>query len=272
MRNLLLLPVVLLSLSLGYGNALAWTVYCTNCSDRFTQILERATSIEELQVIYDDYAQSIQQTEHQLQIMLTEINQYNNMLQNTMKLPARLVNNITGDFGRLLQVTRRIEVQADELTALGDIFEGIYMNDDFFQGIAGAGRADRDLTNASYKQQREKWEQEINRAEKSLFKLSGQQLNDLINDGEAFEEHMRELLSTPAGQMQALEAANELAAININESRQLRTLLTASVQASAARVMKNEKNEELQARQWQNATNTGKLRGISGKNASTDPF
>ncbi|MDR1397155.1 MAG: P-type conjugative transfer protein TrbJ [Desulfarculales bacterium] len=267
------LSVFLLCLSLGYSNnALAWTVYCTNCSNQFTQALERATSVEELQVIYDDYAQSIQQTEHQLQILLTEINQYNNMLQNTMKLPAKLLNSITGDFGRLFQLTLRIEVQADELTALGDIFEGIYMNDDFLQGIAGAGRADREPANASYRQQREKWEQEVKRAEKSLFTLSGQQLNDLINDGAAFEEHMRELLTTPSGQMQALEAANELAAININESRQLRTLLTASVQASSVSAMKNEKHEEIQARQWQNATDAGKLRGVSGKNAQTDPF
>ena len=56
---------------------------------------------------------------------------------------------------------------------------------------------------------------------------------------------MNSLLDTPEGQQQALMAANQLAALQIQEARQLRELIATKVQSDLASQTKREKEDQM---------------------------
>lgn len=84
---------------------MARTVYCTNCSDRFTQALDRVTNVEQLRQLAKEYEQSVQQTVQQIALVQNNIEQYANMLQNTLSLPQNLLNQAKQDLNRLAILT-----------------------------------------------------------------------------------------------------------------------------------------------------------------------
>ena len=70
--------------------------------------------------------------------------------------------------------------------------------------------------------------------------------------------------------MQALEAGNQLAALQIEEIRQFRELAATQAQAEAIRGMKQEKQDQMAEERWRKMTNTDKLTNESGsKNAAS---
>ena len=79
---------------------------------------------------------------------------------------------------------------------------------------------------------------------KATFQLSGQQLKELEESGE-LEDYMNELLSSPDGQQKALMAGNQLAALQIQEARQLRELIATKVQSDLASQEKAEKESQM---------------------------
>ena len=79
-----------------------------------------------------------------------------------------------------------------------------------------------------------KWTAESDRAAQATFQVTGSQLKDLAENTEALDRHISDLLSTPEGQMQALQSGNVLASIQVNELRQLRTLMATEIQAGIA--------------------------------------
>lgn len=79
-------------------NAHAKVVYCTNCSDRVTQAIEKATSLEQLKTLLKEYDEAIEQTAAQLQMVQQNIEQYTNMVQNTVMLPRTLSGRLPVNF------------------------------------------------------------------------------------------------------------------------------------------------------------------------------
>lgn len=79
---------------------------------------------------------------------------------------------------------------------------------------------------------------------RATFQLSGSQLKDLEESGE-LEAYMNELLSSPDGQQKALMAGNQLAALQIQEARQLRELIATKVQSDLAGQVKREKEGQM---------------------------
>jgi P-type conjugative transfer protein TrbJ len=90
------------------------------------------------------------------------------------------------------------------------------------------------------------WSAEVDRASMATFQLSGQQLEDLQQDGQKFQDYIDNLLSKPEGQMQALMAGNNLAAVQIQEARELRSLIATTVQSDLQSQMKSEKEAQMQ--------------------------
>ena len=79
---------------------------------------------------------------------------------------------------------------------------------------------------------------------KATFQLSGAQLKDLENSGE-LESYINQLLSEPDGQQKAIMAGNQLAALQIQEARQLRELIATKVQSDLASQEKAEKEAQI---------------------------
>lgn len=266
-------------LVLNIALARAAVVTCVNCSDNIVQALNQVTTLEELGQLASSYEEQVEQTLQQIQMVQNQIQQYENMVKNTIKLPAQLLNSVTGSFRQLASLTGGVQNQVGDIAALGDVFKQVYMNKDFFKGVAAAGTASGGGINAIRQQNAQyyqKWQAmnaEIERASQATFQMSGQQLQDLVQDADAFDTHIASLLNTPEGAVQALDSGNQLAALQIQEARQLRTLMLNSVQAATQRDMSAERKEELRQEQWKEMTNTDKLRGKVGvENAHTDPF
>lgn len=223
MRKIALwLSLVLVGL-VWVGESRAETVFCVNCSEMLTQQLDRITSLEQLSKVAGTYQEAMEQTRQQIALVQNNIQQLQNMIQNTVNLPANLLNQLKGQFGRLAKLTSQVKVEKGDYLALAQMFQALYPENDVLKDLAGSG--DLDL-GALWT----KWTEESDRAAEATFQVTGSQLKDLTENAEALDRHISELLSTPEGQMQALQSGNSLAAIQIDELRQLRTLLATDIQ------------------------------------------
>ena len=221
----------------------ALTVACVNCSDNWTQQMDRITNLEQLQNALKSYQEAIQQTQQQIALVQNNIKQYENMVQNTLNLPQNLLNQVKGQFSELAKLTSQLKFQKGDYLAMSQVFDETYPELDFLKTIV-------DGTNSkSVGEVWEKWSKETDRAAQATFQVTGSQLKDLADDSEALDRHIADLLGTPEGQMQAIQSGNSLAAIQVNELRQLRALMAASIQSTTQAMMKNEKREQLSVEQ-----------------------
>ncbi|MDL2280108.1 P-type conjugative transfer protein TrbJ, partial [Desulfovibrio sp. OttesenSCG-928-G11] len=104
----------------------ALTVTCTNCSTNLVQLLDRITSMEQLQNVIGQYHENIQQTAQQIRMVQQNIEQYANMVQNTMQLPANLINEVKGSLTRLSILTSKLKTQRGDIVALGEVFNSLF--------------------------------------------------------------------------------------------------------------------------------------------------
>lgn len=234
----------------------AKTVWCANCSEKFTQALDRVTNVEQLRNIVADYQESVQQTIQQVRMVQQNVEQYANMVQNTIGLPVEIYGKVHGTFTRLANLTSQLQTSRGDLSAMAGIFRNIYAESDKMASLMTLPLDDLQKTV-------DRWGENVDRSAEALFQLSGEQLRVMVTDTPALEAHIDELLSTPEGQMQALVAANTLASMQLQESRQLRELMATMSQAQLSSQMKAEKEDQLSKEQWRKATETGLLERAS---------
>ena len=221
----------------------ALTVACVNCSDNWTQQMERVINLEQLKNMLNTYQEAIQQTQQQIALVQSNLQQYQNMIQNTVNLPQNLLNQVKGQFSQLAQLTNKLNLQKGDYLALGQVFNDIYPSLELLKSITdGSGVKE-------VKEVWEKWSTEVDRAAQATFQLTGSQLKDLGENSDDLDRHISSLLSTPEGQMQAIQSGNSLAAIQIDELRQLRALMATNIQAATQALMKDEKREQLSVEQ-----------------------
>ena len=259
----------LLALLLYAAPANAITVTCTNCSNMLMQALDRVTNVEQLSTLANDYKESITQTAQQIRMVQQNIEQYQNMLQNTMRLPETLLNELKGSLTRLAHLSNNLKTLRGDITSLGQIFLNLFPGQSLFGDLAGASPAQVAEANARYEAEWDKWATTVDQASQATFQLSGQQLQDLQSDPERFQQYIDNLLSTPEGQQQALMAGNQLAAIQVQEARQLRELMATQAQSALASQMKKEKESQMEQELWRDMSKTGNLGGLISK---PDPF
>ncbi|MGL4209457.1 MAG: P-type conjugative transfer protein TrbJ [Candidatus Adiutrix sp.] len=221
----------------------AYTVHCTNCSDKWTQNVERVTNLEQLSNLINIYREAIEQTQQQIALVQNNIKQYENMLQNTKNLPSQMLNEMQGKFSELAQLTNNLSLQKGDYMAMGQVFDEIYPGLDLIKSMAG-GDGDISIEELWYK-----WSAESDRAAQATFQLTGSQLKDLTENSGALDQHINNLLATPEGQMEAIQAGNSLAAVQIAELRELRLLMATNIQATTQMAMQDGKRNQLSEQQ-----------------------
>lgn len=247
----------------------ALTVTCTNCSTNLVQLLDRITSMEQLQNVIGQYHENIQQTAQQIRMVQQNIEQYANMMQNTMQLPANLVNELKGNLTRLANLSSNLKTLRGDIVGLGQVFNSLFPEQSLFGDLAGATPEQVEAANAKYQQQWDKWSESVDQASQATFQLSGHQLDDLQKDAGRFQSYLDELLSTPDGQQKAIMAGNQLSALQVQEARQLRELMATQVQSNLASQMKAEKESQMSEEAWRNTLKTDR---IGKAKAKPDPF
>lgn len=223
---------------------LAGSVYCTNCSDKAIQAIEKATSMEQLKTLIKEYDQMVSQTSAQLQMVQQNIQRYANMVQNTVALPAHLVRRIAGELGKVARITGALNTMRNDVTGMGRIFDELYTSRDELRNIANLPRALTGQCNMTYHTSWDSWSERVDNSTRATFQLSGAQLKELENSGQ-LESYINDLLSEPDGQQKALMAGNQLAAMQIHEARQLRELIATKVQSDLASQEKAEKEGQI---------------------------
>ncbi|WP_022660076.1 P-type conjugative transfer protein TrbJ [Desulfovibrio desulfuricans] len=258
-----------LTLALFASPAQAITVTCTNCSTNLVQMLDRITNMEQLSSLMKQYQEAVEQTRQQIRMVQQNVEQFENMLQNTAQLPANLVNELRGSLTRLASLSNTLKTQRGDIVALGEIFTNLFPEQSLFGDLAGASPQEVEAANARYKSEWDKWAKSVDQASQATFQLSGQQLSDLQQNPAQFQQYMDNLLSTPDGQMKAIQAGNQLSALQVQEARQLRELMATQVQSSLASQMKAEKEAQMQQEAWRNTLKTNR---IGKAQAKPDPF
>lgn len=230
----------------GVSSSQAYSVYCTNCSSQFMQALQYAiqgSKLAELKKAYDEY---ISQTAQQIKMVQQNIEQYANMVQNTVKLPSNLIQEISGELTKLGRVTSALNTLRDDVQGMASVFDQLYKTQDQFKNLAnlpkelltGSGGASE-----QYGQYWDDWSKRVDESTKATFQVSASQLKDLEETGR-LESYINSLLSTPDGQQKAIMAGNQLAAIQIQEARQLRELVATKTQSDLASQEKAEKEAQ----------------------------
>ena len=154
------------------------------------------------------------------------------------------------------------------MVGLGQIFMNLFPDQELFFDLAGVGTEGVDAANLRYREKWDAWADSVDQAAKAAFQLSGKQLQDL-GDSSELQNYLNELLSSPDGQMRAIQAGNQLAAVQIQEARQLRELMATTVQSGLASQMKAEKEGQMQEELWRDMSRTDNLENLTSK---PDPF
>ncbi len=267
MRKILFLSALLVALMAGNANAASFV--CKNCSTNLVQMLDRVTNMEQLSSLLKQYDEAVTQTAQQIEMVRQNVEQYANMLQNTAQLPANLVNELKGRLTQLASLTGQLKTLRGDVVALGSIFTQLYPESGLFGDIAGASPEQVERAAAKYQASWDSWAENVDRAAQAAFQLSGAQLNDLQKDSAKFDSYLDNLLSTPDGQMKAIMAGNNLAALQVQESRQLRELMATQTQNAITSQMKREKESQMEQEAWRDAT---KVDGLGKLNSKADPF
>ncbi len=231
-------------LALPSQKAYAYSVVCVNCSTIFTQIMEQVTNLDQLQSLYNQYAEEVKQTMQQIELVKNNIQQYENMLKNTENLPDNILSFLSNELGELAMLTNDLKTLKADVSTMGTIFDTYYPEQDYYKDIAGLANTEVKNGNMIIRSEFDDMSRRIDDATKATFQLSGQQLKDLHDTGE-LENYINKLLQTPEGQMQALSSANQLSALQLQESRQLRELMATSIQSDLASQIKDEKKKQL---------------------------
>lgn len=257
----------------------AMIVHCTNCSETFTQALERVTNLEKLTQVYKQVDEAMQQTQKQITMVQQGIDRYANMVKNTASLPGQVRGKMQGTFSSLSSLTQVLNVQRGDASALSQIFKATYANRGTIRDLFKTSKPDgapmteeeRAESEAAFLRMREKIESEAEQAQEAAFQESGSQIDEIEQKSAELDSQLNDLLLTPDGQMKALEAGNQIATLQLRESQRLRQLLAVSIQSSVQRDMKAEKEKQLEEEDWKAALSTGKLKALTNSNPN-DPF
>jgi P-type conjugative transfer protein TrbJ len=242
-----------------------WTVWCTNCSEMFTQALDRITNITQLTELYKQVDEAIEQTMKQIELVQQGIDQFENMVQNTITLPDQIRSKFQGTFKKLANLTEVLNVQRGDASALSQVFKATYSSASSIRDLASTGKDGIEAAKGLYSSMREKWSEAVDDSHEAAFQESGRQLDELQQQASELDSQLDDLLQTPEGQMQAIESSNQIAALQLQEAQRLRSLLAVSVQAQTQKAMKDEKAEQIADEAWKKALSTEKLNGFTAR-------
>lgn len=208
-------------------NVYARSVYCVNCSDKWQQAIEKATSIDQLATLHTTLNESLMQTQQQITMVTQNIEQFENMIKNTVNLPIDIYEDVQAEYSRLQNLYKEMGVLSGNLDGLQEAYDVRYPK---FGEIS-----------KNYTENWTAWSDQMDSSNQALLKVTGVQLSDLTNDDSNVQGAVNNLLSAPEGRMEAIQAGNQLSAMQMQEMRELRTLMAAGLQQQAVESAKQEK-------------------------------
>ena len=236
------------------------TVYCSNCSNEWVQAMDRVTNVQQLSTAIDQYSQAVTQTEQQIRMVQLNLQQYQNMTQNTQNLSPAQLSALQGEFRKLATLQSQLQLQRGDLGAMERAYQDLYPGYD----------AMSNQSNAQYQQRWRQWSNESDRAYQATFQTTGRQLQDLQN-ADDFDNRVQELLQTPQGRMEAIQAGNQLAAMQLRESREQRSVMNQYFQAQMQAASKAEQDAQARRAASEKAMNMSSIKGAGSVQGMDEP-
>lgn len=188
------------------ADAFGDVVYCTNCSTEFSQLASLAKQAQQLMT--------------QLQSYQTQLMQYANMVQNTVALPEEVWGTVQGD---IMQV-RSLSNAASLLSGNAGSMIGRLQSATGYVGELGSL--------SSIPGQFTTWQQTIGNNLNTMGKLLGLQQTQSTSNT-AILTKLQAAAGSATGQMQAIEAGNQLAGANAAQLDEIEQTLVATAQMQA---------------------------------------
>lgn len=185
-------------------------VACVNCSSLIQQLMDSARQAQQLATQVSSYQ--------------TQLRQYSNMVTNTISLPQQAWSTVQADI-----------MQVRALTDAASLLSG--NSGSILSRLNSASAYAGQVTNmpANIGSQFSMWQQTLGNAETSLGRTLGVQRGYETNYT-ALQQQLQMHSQTAAGQMQAIQAGNELAALTSTQLNQIQATLTAQAQLQATQV------------------------------------
>jgi P-type conjugative transfer protein TrbJ len=198
---------------------------CTNCDTIAQQLL--------------DYARQGQQYLTEMAQLQTNLQQYANMVQNTVALPQQIWANVQSDISQV----RGLANAASLLTGnSGTILTRL--------NTAGAYFNQLNMTPQQLENQLTVWQQTLGNSGNSLARTLGVQQGQEQNYT-ALQAAISAHSQTAAGQMEAIQAGNESLGLINTQLQQVQTTLTTAAQETATRDIVAADRQAAADAQWQ---------------------
>jgi P-type conjugative transfer protein TrbJ len=181
-------------------------VTCANCSTSWTQLVQ--------------YAKEAQSLATQLQQYQTQLQQYANMITNTVALPQEVWGTVQSDIMRVQSLSNAAALLSGNS---GSIITRLQSASAYANQAASLGDIAGQFTT---------WQQTIGNNLNTLGQTLGLQQSEQQNQGtilQALQQHSQ----SAQGQMQAIQAGNELAGANAAELAQIQATLVSTAQMQA---------------------------------------
>jgi len=183
-----------------------WAVTCVNCSTTWTQLLE--------------YGKQAQQLETQLQQYETQLQQYANMVTNTVALPQELWGNVQSDIMQVQNLSHAASLLSGNA---GSIVTRLQSASAYANQAASLGNIANQFTT---------WQQTIGNNISTLGRTLGLQQSQQATNATLLTT-LQSHSQSAQGQMQAIQAGNELAHANAVQLQEIQATLTTTAQMQA---------------------------------------
>lgn len=185
-------------------------VYCVNCGTEMTQLLGKLTMAKQLAT--------------QAQQLQTQISQYQNMVLNSKLLPTQIWNNAMQDFQQLSSIMHQSQALGYATKDLATQFASQY-------GTFSSYKT-QNMSFSGWMNKLNQWSKQGSDNAKYTLQGLGVQAFQLQKDQAALQK-IQALANSSTGQMQALQAGNQMASQNISQLMQLRELIMMQSQMQA---------------------------------------
>lgn len=197
----------LASVTIGPPAWAQWAVTCVNCSTTATQLMQ--------------YAKEAQSLGTQLQQYQTQLEQYSNMVTNTVALPQEVWGTVQSDIMQVQTLSSAASLLSGNS---GSMISRLQSASAYADQAAGLGNIAGQFTT---------WQQTIGTNLSTLGQTLGLQQSQQRSQT-AILQALQQHAQSAQGQMQAIQAGNELAGANAAQLAQIQATLTATAQMQAS--------------------------------------
>ena len=196
----------------------------TGGATEWTQLLNNAELASLVGVEGQNLAKNAQILTAELEQVRTQINTYQTILRNTVRLSDSFLRQAMEPLNKLRGIASEVQGLAKDGASLDRFLRSDLMQDPLFQREV--------LTEARMAERYDAWQQEWAGAVETSLRASNLTLDDVAEEGALIDTISRRV-GSEGGHMQALQVGNELSASLARQMNQLRTLTATQAQQTS---------------------------------------